>query len=156
MGVKLPSVVPDQAKWYPIDLGAGQSFEIQIRRPSFAEQVATLATDSAVSHTQARMSTMIVDWRGVEDEQDPPQAVKYSLDALLQLVTVYPQSFRQITNAINDMFYVYPGDLEKNSPTPPANGGTTTTAETTASTESSNSGPSSAIVSSSVKSLEAS
>lgn len=147
MGVKLPCVVPDQAKWYPIDLGAGQSFEVQIRRPNFAEQVATLATDSAVSHTQARMSTMIVDWRGVEDEQDPPQLIKFSIDALLQLIQVYPQSFRQITSAVNDMFHVWPGDLEKNLPTPPENGGTTTIAETTASTESSNSGQSFEVVS---------
>lgn len=152
MGVKLPTVVADQAKWYPIDLGAGQSFDLQIRRPTFAEQVTTLATASPEDHTKARFSTMIADWRGVEDEQDPPQPIKYSLDALVQLIQVYPQSFRQITASLNDAFHVWPGDLAKNLPTPPANGGTTTTVETTVLTTSSNSGESSGAASVSAES----
>lgn len=156
MSVKLPSQVSDQAKWYPIDLGAGQSFDLQIRRPTFSEHVTTLATPTPEEHTKARFSTMIVDWRGVEDGQEPPQPIKYSLDALVQLVQVYPQSFRQITAALNDAFHVWPGDLEKNLPTPPANGGTTTTDETTVSTTSSNSGEPSGGKSDSVASSAAS
>jgi len=156
MSAKLPSIIPDQSKWYPIDLGAGQLFEIQIRRPTFAEQVKTLAIDSPESHTKSRMEAMITDWRGVEDDSDPPRPVKFSSENLLQMIQVYPQSFRQITTALNDMFHVWPGDLEKNLPTPPANGGTITTVETTASTESSNSGSSSEVESASGRNLDAS
>lgn len=144
MGVKLPSVVPDQAKWYPIDLGGGQAFEVQIRRPTFDEQVAILGAETMSAHTRMLISTMILDWRGVEDDVTPPQTLPFSLDSLWKLISVYPQSLRQITSALNDVFYVYPVDLEKNLPTPPENGGTTMIAETTVSTDCLNSGSNSA------------
>ncbi len=134
MGARLPSDIPTAAKWYKIELGGEQSFEIEIRRPTFAEQVASLVENSPTGQMRTRFASMVINWRGVEDEQEPPQPVPFSLEALVRLLEIYPQSFSQINRVLIDMFWTYPEDLRKNLPLPPANGGTTMTTEITNST----------------------
>lgn len=142
MSVRLPKELSQDATWKTITLSSGQALEICVRRPDFKDQVISLAARSLVDQYRTRIARTVVDWRGVEDEQSPPQAVPFTTDALFQLISVYPQSLHQIDRAILDVWYVLPEDLEKNLPTPPANGGTTTLAETDSSTTSSLSGPS--------------
>lgn len=130
MPVKLPKELTTDVIWKPIKLSEGSVLELCLKRPDFKDQVASLATRSVADQYRMRVTRTVVDWRGVEDFSDPPQPVPYSADALLQLITTYPQSLHQIDRALTELWYVLPEDLEKNWPTPPANGGTTTNGET--------------------------
>lgn len=141
MGVKLPKELSTDVVWKHISLGGGQSLEICVKRPDFKDQVTSLAARNLVDQYRTRITRTVIDWRGVEDELSPPQPVPFHPDALLQLIAAYPQSLHQIDRALTDLWYVLPEDLEKNLPTPPANGGTITTVETPSLTTSSPSGP---------------
>lgn len=142
MSVRLPKSFVSSSKWHSIDLSGGQILEIEVRRPTFEEQVAALAANTHVGYQRARLTSMIISWRGVVD--DAGQDLAYSWQNLEALMSVYPQSLRHILTAVNDAWVTLPEDLEKNSPAPPANGGTTTNDATTDSTTSSPCGPSSA------------
>lgn len=134
MTVKFANSLSAMIKDHVIDLGGGQSFTLHLRHPDFLQQVQAMAADDETGEFQVRLESMVAGWSGVEDDNTPPQPVPYSFEALKQLIAMYPQSFRQINLAIVNAYWVYPEDLRKNLPTPPANGGTTTTDATTLST----------------------
>lgn len=153
MSVRLPKSFVSGSKWHSIDLSGGQVLEIEVRRPTFEEQVAALAANSQAGYQRARLTSMITNWRGVVD--DAGQDLPYSWPNLEALMSVYPQSLRHILTAVNDAWVTLPEDLEKNSPTPPANGGTTTNDAITPLTESSSSTTSSEAEFGSAESLDA-
>lgn len=135
MSVKLPQSVSDNSKWVDIDLGADQSLRIQVARPSFAQQVQVLASQTQSEFIEARITASVIGWEGVVD--DAGQSIPYSRDGLLALFATYPQALSRVNAAAIDMWVTHPEDLEKNLPQPPASGGTETTGETTVSTDSS-------------------
>lgn len=134
MTVRLPaSQFPPQ--WHTIDLGEGQSLELLVSRPSFEAQIDRFSSQTTDEFHRSRLNGAVRNWRGVTD--DAGEAVPYSFDSLLLLIEAYPQALPAIYRLALDVWTTLPEDLEKNLPTPPANGGTATTDETTGTANSS-------------------
>lgn len=120
-----------------IDLGNGESIELEIKRASLEEQLTALQEQSGVL-SAARCRAMISGWRGVCDQEGKP--VPYSWDALNRFCAIYENAIWAISSAVRDVVNVDPGQQEtrsKNSESPPIAGGEATTTETTSSTPSS-------------------
>jgi len=141
MSVKLPQTVSAKSQWADIDLGGNQSLKLLIGRPTFAQQVTVLAAQSTAEFIESRINASVANWQGVVDDAGEP--VPFNLPSLQALFATYPQALARVNAAVIDVWITHPEDLEKNLPTPPANGGTETTAETAVSTASSPSTPSS-------------
>ena len=135
MSVVLPTIPQPVNQWVAIPLGAEQTLEIEVKRPTFADQVAALLAVDEVSHIRTRIQASVVNWRGVVTPEGAD--VPFSWSMLESLLTIYPQALRYIQAAVLDVWVTYPGDLEKNLPLPPVNGGTETTEEITSGTGSS-------------------
>ena len=117
--------------WKQIDLGDGGTFEIAVRRPTLADQLAVLNDSKGEPVEVFLLRARIVDWRGVNDEAGRP--VPYTFDTLGRLSVSYPDLIWDILIAVSEA--VQPEATNaKNLPTPPASGGTETTGGTTAST----------------------
>lgn len=156
MTVKLFTDYKPESKWEKLILRKADeiadeiSCELLVARPGFTEQVTAHADEqilaylmaqgdgdqhkvAALAHQRSRINLVVQDWRGVSDGTND---VPYSLGMLEMLCSQYPQLLDDVNRIVNDVLVTYPGDLEKNLPSPPVVGGTETTIETTISTES--------------------
>lgn len=120
-----------------IDLEKGESIELEIRRASLEEQLASLVDQNWIEET-AKIRSMIVGWRGVFDEDGKP--IEYSWDKLNRLCAIYTNAVWSIAFAIREVLTASvdeTGDRSKNCEAPPLAGGTETTTETVSLTPSS-------------------
>ena len=112
--------------WRTIELGAGATIEIAIKRPTLGEQLAALDDSRGESLQAYLLRSRIVDWRGVNDPFG--QAVPYSWDHLSTLCMDYPDAIWELLTAVRAVFARGEPDA-KNFNSPPLAGGMETTVE---------------------------
>lgn len=119
MRVNLNGVVTGRRVWRKIELRDGQGFEIELRGPTFDEQIRDTALEG-VDAWDSRINTNLVGWRGVEGEDGAP--VPFRRDRFEALCELVPTVFQQTLRHLADLYYGLGEDEQKNSVTPPASG----------------------------------
>jgi hypothetical protein len=125
---------PELKVWRTISLTSGDSFDVLLKRPTFDDLMVDreLSTD----YTETRIERCVLDWRGVNDENDQP--IPYALQTLRDLAVVLPVMVYRIAMELELLYAGLTADAEKNSEKPPADisgaatsGGSATTATDT-------------------------
>lgn len=120
-----------EPQWHTVTIANGQTIRLKIKRPTPADVLTKLSSteaESAADYTLRRISLLIVDWDGV-NEESTGEPVPYSFDTLVQLLTQIPSAIWAVSNVVSSVMNGLSETERKNSLTPPANGGTTTPAD---------------------------
>jgi len=125
MPVKLTRHTPP-ATWKTVDLGDGESFEIQLRSPDYAAQLKNHALSTASFRdatgeatkdlAEFALEAAICDWAGVDDENGKP--VPCTAENIEALCTSRPGLVYQLLDLCYGTFSRKPETEAKNSPTP--------------------------------------
>ncbi len=96
-------------KWVSVEVGSGQSFDILVRRPSFAQQTESLTSANRAAY---HIESAVVSWRGVKDAGGAE--IPFCTEKLKMLCERFPPAFLAILRVANDAFYGMSEEQEKN------------------------------------------
>lgn len=112
--------------WRKIELESGESFEVYVTRPSYAQRMqlhgmdmATLQVpnpDIEVQIAEHRLKACITNWRGVNDDHGKP--VPFDWDAVGRFVEQAPELFGILVRFSREAFRGVTEDRLKNSESP--------------------------------------
>jgi hypothetical protein len=109
--------MPPADRWFTVELESRGAIEIRLKRPTFED----LMHDAEMNHgyVAMRVKALVLDWRGVNSDQDPPQPVPYSWDMFKAVSQLHPKLFRDVAVEASKAFLGLDEGNEKNSDTPP-------------------------------------
>lgn len=116
--ITLQLAAPPQ--WVLIDLGDGQSIEVQLTPPSYDTQVRD-GVESSMGETAILRLSCVTGWRGVQAarEDGAMMPVPFSRAALAVLLRTFPPALRQLLVAVRPLFEGQSETERKNSSAPP-------------------------------------
>lgn len=113
MPFQLPTERETKTERHTIDLGKNGSFEIEVRRPTWAE----LSEDSerTRNYMEERLKNQIVGWNGIEQDG---ASVPYTWEAFQALCVSAPAVFQMAGQIVSSYYHALPEVEEKNSDNP--------------------------------------